>query len=51
MYKEGINNEIEILDNLGGRTNYQVYIKSESWIRLIDRILVEWPKDKVLKMK
>jgi len=50
MNKEGINNEIEIIDNEGNRSCYQVYVKNQSWIRLVNRILTQWPKDKVLNM-
>jgi hypothetical protein len=50
MNKEGINNEIEIIDNEGNRSSYQVYVKNQSWIRLVNRILTQWPKDKVLNM-
>ena len=41
MEKEGIDNEIELIDFENNSLKYQVFIKNESWIRLIDRILIE----------
>lgn len=48
MNKEGIDNTIEIIDNLGSSSSYQVYIEKQSWIKLIDRILIEWPSEKIV---
>lgn len=49
--KEGINNEIEIIDNAGNRIYNQVFIENRASMRVITKIFSSWPQGKILRIK
>jgi hypothetical protein len=49
--KEGIDNEIEIIDTNDLKLKYKVFIKDQLWLRLIDGVLLIWSNVNVVKIK
>lgn len=51
MSKEGIDNEIEIIDENDKKITCKVFIKDNKWLRLIDQALISWSDKNLVKIK